>query len=78
MNNPEPVTGRIQVEYWIPVVATVDLDTGTVVEVDEWPDELGSCFPTTKTMDGSQPPSHITDQALAIAEGAEWPERNTH
>jgi hypothetical protein len=74
---PEPVTGVAKVEYWIPVIATVDLDRGEVVEVDQWPDELGSCIPSV-TVDGDQPPTHIQDQALAIAEGSEWPERNTH
>jgi len=71
------VASTAKVEYWIPVIATVDLEEGTVTEVDQWPDELGSCWPSV-TVDGDQPPTHVQDQALAIAENAEWPERNTH
>jgi hypothetical protein len=64
---------KFEVTYTIPVVVTVDTDTNSVTQVLEYCDELGSCWPDVRDEngDGVTPEQH--EQALAIADGTDWP-----
>jgi hypothetical protein len=69
MSTTKPVT----ITYMIPVVVTVDVEAGEVTRVDEYREELGSCWPDVRSETGDQVPAQVEERALEIAETTTWP-----
>ena len=64
---------KVLIEYTIPVVVTVDIDEGEVTRVDEYREELGSCWPVVTGEDGSSVDGSVENEAIRIAGSTTWP-----
>lgn len=64
---------KARIEYTIPVVVFVDTETGKVERVEEYREELGSCWPVVTGLDGDSLERSVEDKVVEIAETNEWP-----
>lgn len=67
------------IRFDIPVEVYVDTETGEVTQVDEWRSELWAAGPWPVVVEegtGNSVDRSIEEEALELAEDADWPEWN--
>ena len=70
---------EVVIRFDVPVEVYVDTKTGKVTQVDEWRSEIWALniWPVVvESGTGNSIDSSIEEQAIELAENAEWPEWN--